>query len=184
MLYQLSPLNSGHTLLLPISEHLKMVWKCICINLILVCVYQINTACCSCHSVPTGPPHGVDATPVNSTSVTISWNPPAAENQNGVITGYMINLTRVGSEGISQYSSSSDNITVGSLHPFTTYAYTVAAQTSVGTGPHTTSSTVMTPEDGIIKYHFCYMRLLTCQYRQSWYFHSSKDLSTLLARRW
>ena len=118
-------------------------------------------------SAPTGPPLDVDATPVNSTSVTISWNPPAAENQNGVITGYMINLTRVGSEGISQYSSSSDNITVGSLHPFTTYAYTVAAQTSVGTGPHTTSSTVMTPEDGIIKYHFCYTRLLTCQYRQS-----------------
>ena len=130
-------------------------------------------------SAPTGPPLDVDATPVNSTSVTISWNPPAPENQNGVITGFMINLTRIGSEGISRYSSSSDNITVGSLHPFTTYAYTVAAQTSVGTGPHTTSSTVMTPEDGIIIYHYCYTRLSTCQYRQSRYIsHSPKDLST------
>ena len=106
--------------------------------------------CCSLHSAPTGPPLNVDATPVNSTSVTISWNPPALENQNGVITGYVINLTlTVGSGDISQYSSSSDNITVGSLHPFTTYDFTVAAQTSVGTGPYTTSSTVMTPEDGI-----------------------------------
>ena len=100
-------------------------------------------------SAPTGPPLNVDATPVNSTSVTMSWNPPAAENQNGVITGYVINLTTVGSEGISQNSSSSDNITIGSLHPFTTYTFTVAAQTSVGTGPYTTSSTVMTPEDGM-----------------------------------
>ena len=130
-------------------------------------------------SAPTGPPLDVDATPVNSTSVTISWNPPAAENQNGVITGYVINLTRVGSDDVSQYSSSSGNITIGSLHPFTTYAYTVAAQTSVGTGPHTTSSTVMTPEDGIIIYHYCYTRLSTCQYRQSRYIsHSPKDLST------
>ena len=117
-------------------------------------------------SAPTGPPLDVDATPVNSTSVTISWNPPALENQNGVITGYVINLKIVGSEGVTQYSSSSDNITIGSLHPFTTYAYTVAAQTSVGTGPHTTSSTVMTPEDGIIIYHYCYTKLSTYQYRQ------------------
>ena len=81
--------------------------------------------------------------------MTISWNLPAPENQNGVITGYVVNLTAVGSGDISQYSSSSDNITIGSLHPFTTYDFTVAAQTSVGTGPYTTNSTVMTPEDGI-----------------------------------
>ena len=81
--------------------------------------------------------------------MTISWNPPAPENQNGVITGYVINLTlTVGTGDVSQYSSSSDNITIGTLHPFTAYAFTVAAQTSVGTGPYTISSTVMTPEDG------------------------------------
>ena len=80
--------------------------------------------------------------------MTISWNLPAPENQNGVITGYVVNLTAVGSGDISQYSSSSENITIGSLHPFTTYSFTVAAQTSVGTGPYTTNSTVMTPEDG------------------------------------
>ena len=100
-------------------------------------------------SAPTGPPLDVDATPVNSTSVTIFWNPPAPENQNGVITGYVINLKIVGSEEVTQYSSSSENITIGSLHPFTTYSFTVAAQTSVGTGPYTTNSTVITPEDGI-----------------------------------
>ena len=80
--------------------------------------------------------------------MTISWNPPAPESQSGVITGYVINLKIVGSDEVSQYSSSTDNITIGSLHPFTTYAFTVAAQTSVGTGPYTTTSTVMTPEDG------------------------------------
>ena len=102
----------------------------------------------SLHSAPTGPPLDADATPINSTSVTISWNPPAPENQNGVITGYVINLTIVSSGDVFQYSSSRDNITIGSLHPFTTYDFTVAAQTSVGTGPYTTNSTVMTPEDG------------------------------------
>ena len=55
----------------------------------------------------------------------------------------------VGSGDVSQHNSSGDNITVGSLSPFTTYNFTVAAQTRVGTGPYTTTSTVMTSEDGV-----------------------------------
>jgi len=109
-------------------------------------------ACCSLifSSVPTGQPTNVSATPVNSTSVTISWDPPLPEIQNGVIVAYAINLTTVGGSGnISEYSSDRNNITVVLLNPFTTYVYTVAAQTSVGTGPFTNSFTVMTLEDGM-----------------------------------
>lgn len=54
----------------------------------------------------------------------------------------------VGSGDVSQHNSSGDNITIGSLSPFTTYNFAVAAQTRVGTGPYTTTSTVMTSEDG------------------------------------
>ena len=100
--------------------------------------------------MPTGQPTNVSATPVNSTSVTISWDPPLPAIQNGIIIAYAINLTTVGGSGnVSQYSSDSNNITVWLLHPFTTYIYTVAAQTSVGTGPFTNNFTVMTLEDGM-----------------------------------
>ena len=100
-------------------------------------------------SVPNGQPTNVDATADSSTSVTIFWDPPSPENQNGVIIAYAINLTTVGSGDVSQYSSSTDNITIPSLNPFTSYTFTVAAQTSAGTGPFTTiSTTVMTLEDG------------------------------------
>ena len=80
--------------------------------------------------------------------MTISWHPPPFEFRNGIITGYTISLTTVGSGDVSEHSSSTDTITLGSLHPFTAYAFAVAAKTSVGTGPYTTDSTVMTLEDG------------------------------------
>lgn len=79
----------------------------------------------------------------------IVWEPPSRECQNGIIIRYTINLTKVGSEDISQHNSSRENITIGSLSPFTMYSFTVAAQTRVGTGPYTTTSTVMTSEDGV-----------------------------------
>jgi len=107
--------------------------------------------CCSLiiSSVPTGHPLSVNATADNSTSVTIYWHPPPFEFRNGIITGYTISLTTVGSGDVSEHSSSTDTITLGSLHPFTAYAFAVAARTSVGTGPYTTDSTVLTLEDGI-----------------------------------
>ena len=98
---------------------------------------------------PSGPPNNANATSENSTSIMIIWEPLSREYQNGIIIGYTINLTKVGSEDISQHNSSRENITIGSLSPFTTYSFTVAAQTRVGTGPYTTTSTVMTSEDGV-----------------------------------
>lgn len=101
-------------------------------------------------SVPTGPPVGVIATPVNSTSVFISWDPPQLEFQNGVITGYSIILTTVmvDSRSASFFSSNTGNITIRPLHPFTAHVIAVAAQNSVGTGPYTSNYSTMTPEDG------------------------------------
>ena len=97
--------------------------------------------------MPTGPPVDVNATPINSTSVIVSWDPPPFELQNGVITSYSIILKTVDSGNVSLYSSNMDTFTIRSLHPFTAYVVAVAAQTSEGTGPYTNDST-MTPEDG------------------------------------
>jgi len=101
-------------------------------------------------SVPTGPPVSIIGTPVNSTSVFISWDPPLLEFQNGVITGYSIILTTVmvDSRNASFFSSNMGIITIKSLHPFTAYVIAVAAQTSVGIGPYTSNYSIMTPEDG------------------------------------
>ena len=50
----------------------------------------------------------------------------------------------------TQFQLVTDNttITAFSLHPYYTYSYTVAAETSVGLGPYTSPRAVRMPEDG------------------------------------
>lgn len=39
-----------------------------------------------------GEPADVKVTPVNSTTIHVSWKPPAEKNKNGIIRGYHIHL--------------------------------------------------------------------------------------------
>lgn len=90
-------------------------------------------------------------TPVNSTSLSFTWDPPPPENQNGIITGYNIRLTAVLVDNSGEVSVHLSNIgerVIGSLHPHTAYNMSVAAENSVGFGPYTANITTMTPEDG------------------------------------
>ena len=73
---------------------------------------------------------------------------PPLERQNGIITGYSVNVTN-NDTGVSMLLSSTENsITVAQLSPYTTYLCSVAAQTVVGLGPYTSPITVTTDEDG------------------------------------
>ena len=98
-------------------------------------------------TVPISPPQTTVGTAPTSRSITLQWNPPPIEGQNGIIVLYHINITEVESGSLLQYTASGTYITVSDLHPYYTYQWAVSASTTVGYGPYTKISTVMTLED-------------------------------------
>ena len=81
-------------------------------------------------------------------SITLSWSPPDMQSWNGIITGYHVNVTAVETGETFQASSTTNNLVVQSLEPFTTYNCTIAAETSAGIGPFSIPLTVQTNETG------------------------------------
>ena len=94
------------------------------------------------------PPQNFEAVPESSTSVTMTWTPPAIENQNGIITGYVINITAMNTQETFQLLVTNNTLYIDTLAPFTTYVCIIAAHTSVGLGPYSTALIVTTHEDG------------------------------------
>ena len=86
--------------------------------------------------------------PTGPRSVVLTWDPPPPEDQNGPIVEYVINVTVLETGEMFQLTSSTNRLSVASLKPFTRYVCIIAARTSVGLGPFSTTITVMTPEDG------------------------------------
>ena len=99
------------------------------------------------YTVPTGEPLNVKAVSVNSTSIRISWEPPRAEEQNGVITSYRITVFETETGAILTFTTAAiDNLLmVNSLHPFYNYTCSVAAFT-IGLGPAASVSVQTHPE--------------------------------------
>lgn len=98
-------------------------------------------------SVPRGSPQNISATEVSSRSATLSWSPPLPENQNGIITNYIINASIVPSRETFQLISESTVLEIDTLIPHTTYDILIAASTSVGSGPFSTEFVLHTSED-------------------------------------
>lgn len=99
------------------------------------------------HIVPSGIPTNLTGDATSHESIFLSWDPPLFEEQNGVITGYTINVTNLRREETMQFSvMDSRNLSVGSLLPHTTYACVVAAHTINGTGPFSQQFLVRTLE--------------------------------------
>ena len=99
-------------------------------------------------AAPSGIPHNFSASVVTSHSLSLIWNPPLPENQNGVIIRYTVNITVLATIQMFQLFSDNNSITVSSLSPYTTYSFIVAAETAVGVGPFSGAYTVMTATDG------------------------------------
>ena len=72
------------------------------------------------------------------------------QSHNGMITGYLINVTAIGTGETFQVSSATTNLVIPSLRPFTMYMCVIAAETSAGTGPFSISITVKTSESGTL----------------------------------
>jgi len=106
----------------------------------------------------------LSATPLNSTALTLRWQPPPPEDRNGVITQYVVNITGLSVAGQEPFvlHTTETSIVVGLLHPSYTYACEVAAVTSVGQGPYR-SITSQLPEDGKHIYFAIYNKNI-CSY--------------------
>ena len=78
----------------------------------------------------------------------ISWEAPQVEDQNGIITGYVIDITLPGIGMNFQVTTSNTDFLLDELLPFTTYTWRVAAMTSVGLGPYSMATSFLTSEGG------------------------------------
>ena len=99
-------------------------------------------------SAPSVAPEGLKISHNFPTKAELSWSPLPEEKQNGVMTGYKIQV--VGPDSSREISVQGVNTTsfeVSGLRPFTLYNFNVSAMTKAGTGPAATTSS-KTPEGG------------------------------------
>ena len=99
--------------------------------------------------VPSSAPENLTGEALSSEEVFFTWDLPAPQHQNGIIIGYIINITALETGATIHMSTPYKNVTLHSLRPFTTYSCIVAARTSVGLGPFSTTVTAQTLEDGM-----------------------------------
>lgn len=111
---------------------------------------------------PSAPPQDIKCSSSSSTTLLVSWHPPPAESQNGALAGYIVRYAVVGA-GAEVYtepveepavSPSSNQIQLQRLEKWTLYRVTVAASTSVGSGPESEPLLCRTDEDGNLKWLF------------------------------
>ena len=100
--------------------------------------------------VPSGAPLNVSATGVVSMNFTLTWNPPAPSERNGIITGYNISITSLDSffEDPREFFTTSEFLIVDSLDPHSHYVCIIAANTFVGIGPFSLEVTIRTAQYG------------------------------------
>ena len=101
---------------------------------------------------PTSAPANISGLAVDSTGISISWNPPPFEDQNGIIRHYAINITELETGITFSHVSLTTSISLYNLHPFYRYSVTVTAVT-VGPSPATIAFTVQTREDGMFLFN-------------------------------
>lgn len=104
--------------------------------------------------VPSEAPQNVNGKMLNSTSIEITWLPPAAGSRNGVLTGYRLLYDEaVASLELDNATAHSIVVTesafvLSGLEKFTPYKISVAAMTRPGIGPYSDVIIVKTDEDG------------------------------------
>lgn len=101
-----------------------------------------------CYVVPTSSPVGLSVIVLNSTDVQISWNAPPVSEQNGIIIQYNVSVTDANTDDMHSLITSSNDVIVGELLPYTAYHCAVSAHTSVGSGPFSSLVYFETDEAG------------------------------------
>jgi len=83
---------------------------------------------------------------MNSMTVQVTWEPPAPQNQNGIIVLYSINVTIAETKSDFLLNTTRTTLNVTGLHPHYGYTFAVAAVT-VRTGPYSVPVGITTPEN-------------------------------------
>lgn len=97
--------------------------------------------------VPNAVPEDVTVENVLSDTILLSWEPPPVEEQNGAIQSYVIEVTEIDSGREYNVTSLVTTHAVGSLHPYYTYSFRIAAVT-IGIGPYSLPVNTTTLEAG------------------------------------
>jgi len=104
---------------------------------------------------PSSPPSDVKVIVVDSTSVEVTWEPPAEQSQNGILAGYKILLSEqtrhgqdLGQPMIVTVPANLRSYHIRNLNKWTHYRVGVLAFTKAGDGPISEAIVVQTDEDG------------------------------------
>ncbi|KAL5477126.1 hypothetical protein EMCRGX_G023872 [Ephydatia muelleri] len=98
--------------------------------------------------VPDGPPVNITITKVTPYSVTLQWDPPTPDKQNGVIVSYVINVMTSDQVQRMVVQSNASQQTISNLTPYTTYTFRISASTRIGQGPFSAAVATRTSETG------------------------------------
>ena len=87
---------------------------------------------------------------MDARTLRVSWFPPPVESQNGIIVEYLVRISAQETAEQFQHSAAGNmsSLSIGRLHPYYTYTYSIAAGTGIGTGPFNTFRSIKMPEDG------------------------------------
>lgn len=97
--------------------------------------------------VPSRAPTSVAVVVLNSTTLSVSWQPLDPQFHNGILQYYTLQIVELVTSSVIEVNENLTHIVVSSLHPYYDYNLAVAAVTVVGTGPFSTPLTTTTAED-------------------------------------
>jgi hypothetical protein len=97
-------------------------------------------------AVPSGPPQEIEVNALSSRTALLMWQPPNNDQLNGVLTGYVINVTEIETGNQNQILTQGAQYTLHDLNPFYHYSFLVAAVT-VGQGPFSAIFSLQMPQD-------------------------------------
>ena len=114
----------------------------------IIIYYQLNLPLLH-FTAPSGSPVSIAALLLTSTSVQLSWSAPPADQQNGIITDYYINMTEVETGVTVQLMvTGATTLLINTLHPYYVYSFFISAATVIGQGPYSTQFSIRALEDG------------------------------------
>ena len=124
-------------------------------NLLTIVLFLTNGIFFTVPAVPSSPPISPVGEVLSPNAVSITWQPPIPEGQNGIITSYTVLLTELPTNTTFTYqrNGSHTETVITGLHPHYDYRYAVAAATSVGLGPFSAPLILTTQQDGELLYN-------------------------------
>lgn len=94
--------------------------------------------------VPTGAPLSFAASHITANSLSLSWDPPRYDQQNGVIRYFVVTVNDLASATSRTLIINATSITISNLRPFFVYNISMAAFT-VGLGPQSNQLMIQIP---------------------------------------